>query len=270
MKIMNTMRIMTLVIVFCIALGQSAFGQGNDEDIAMKLANPIAALYLVPLQFNYDENYGVDDKGSRLTLNIQPVLPFSMTEDWNLISRTILPVISQDDVVGNDDQTGLGDTVQSLFFSPVKPTDSGWIWGVGPVFLLPTATDDALGGEKWGAGPTGVALRQTGPWTYGMLANHIWSFAGDDDRADVNATFLQPFISYVTDNAWTFTLQTESTYNWETEKWSVPANAIVSKLVKMGRLPVQLSTGIRYWVDTPDSGPEGVGLRFAMTIMLPK
>lgn len=264
------MKLFFSFVFICILFAQPVFGQNSDEDIAMQLANPIAAVYLVPLQFNYDENYGADDKGSRLTLNIQPVLPFSLTENWNLISRTILPVIYQDDIVDNDDQTGLGDTVQSLFFSPKKPTNSGWILGAGPVFLLPTATDDALGGEKWGAGPTVVALRQVGPCTYGALANHIWSFEGDNNRADVNATFLQPFLSYVTDNAWTYTLLSESTYNWEAEKWNVPIIAIVSKLIKIGKLPVQLAGGVRYWLETPDAGPEGFGLRSTITIMLPK
>ncbi len=111
------------------------------------------------------------------------MIPFSLTEDWNLVSRTIMPVLWQNDVApGVKDRSGLGDTTQSLFFSPKAPTSGGLTWGAGPVFLLPTATDDLLGGDKWGAGPTAVALTQRGPWTVGVLANHIWSFVGDDNR----------------------------------------------------------------------------------------
>jgi len=118
----------------------------------------------MPLQLNFDDNIGPLDQGSRVTLNIQPVIPITLNEDWNLISRTILPVISQKDIFpGSGSQSGLGDTIQSLFFSPAEPTASGWIWGAGPAFLLPTASDDLLGTGKWGAGPTAVALKQQGP-----------------------------------------------------------------------------------------------------------
>jgi len=182
-----------------------------------------------------------------------------------------MPVLWQNDIApGVDGESGLGDITQSLFLSPSKPTSGGLIWGVGPVFLLPTATDDLLGGEKWGAGPTGVALTQRGPWTAGILANHIWSFAGDDNRQDVSTTLLQPFISYVTKTKTTFAVNTESTYDWEGQEWSVPINAVVSQLLKVGKLPVQLGMGVRYWADAPDDGPEGWGARVVLTFLLPK
>jgi len=149
------------------------------------------------MQLNYDDGFGLSDEGNRFLLNIQPVIPISINEDWNMISRTILPLISPDEVIpGTGSQSGLGDVTQSLFFSPKALTASDWTWGVGPALLLPTATDDLLGTEKWSAGPTAVALKQTaGGWTYGALANHLWSVAGDDDRADISSTFLQPFLS---------------------------------------------------------------------------
>ena len=204
-------------------------------------------------------------------MNIQPVVRISIGEDWNMISRTILPVIWQDDVApGAGSQSGIGDIVQSLFFSPKKPTDNGWIWGAGPVFLLPTGSDDLLTADKWGLGPTVVALKQQGPWTYGVLSNHIWSVTGDDDRDDINSTFIQPFLTYTTKNAMSFTVQTESTYDWETEQWAVPLNVLVTRVTKAGKQMFSYGGGVRYWADSTDSGPEGWGVRLIFTLLFPK
>ena len=260
-----------IVVVIAIASNSSLAqeGPGSGADLAKQLSNPVASLISVPFQFNYDTGYGPAD-GDKAYVNVQPVIPISLNEDWNLISRTIVPIAWQNDIAGDSgDQFGLGDIVQSLFFSPKAVGPSGIIWGVGPVALVPTATDPLLGGEKWGIGPTAVVLRQSGGWTYGALANHIWSFAGDDSRANVNATFLQPFITYTTPDAWTFALNTESTYNWTAETWSVPINASVSKLVHFGDQPVSLQAGVRYWAESPASGPEGFGGRLGVTFLFP-
>jgi hypothetical protein len=245
--------------------------QDSAQDLAKKLSNPVAALISLPLQLNYNENIGAADDGSSWTLNVQPVIPFEMNKDWNIISRTILPIVSQDDIFpdsGSD--SGIGDVVQSVFFSPKAPTSGGWIWGAGPVFLLPTGSGDMFTADKWGAGPTAVVLKQDGPWTYGALANHIWSFAGDDDRDDVSATFLQPFLSYTTPKAVTFGVNTESSYDWESEQWTVPLNVTVAKVTKLGGQLISVTGGIRYWVDAPKSGPEGLGYRFAVTLLFPR
>lgn len=260
--------IVTLVAVTVLA--SSASAQDATEDLAKKISNPIASLISVPFQFNYDGGYGPND-GYKAFVNLQAVMPVSLNENWNVISRTILPIVWQHDIAGpSGNQSGLGDLSQSFFFSPKNPTENGIIWGAGPAFLIPTATDDMLGGEKWGAGPTGVALKQVGPWTVGILANHIWSFAGDSDRADINSTFLQPFVSYTTKDAWTFTLNTESTYNWTAHQWSVPVNFTVAKLVVIGKQPISLSAGLRYWLVSPDSGPDGLGFRAGLSLLFPK
>jgi hypothetical protein len=242
----------------------------SAEELAKKLSNPVASLISVPLQFNHDENIGAAD-GRRSFVNVQPVIPISISQDWNLISRTIVPLIDQKDIAGpSGSQSGVGDIVQSLFFSPKAPTASGLIWGAGPVLLLPTATDELLGSEKWGLGPTAVVLTQRGPWTYGALANHIWSVGGKSDRADISATFVQPFLSYTTKSATSFGLNTESTYDWKSNRWTVPINATVGQVLKLGNQLIQVGGGVRYWAQSPASGPEGWGYRIQLTFLFPK
>ncbi len=267
-----------IALACCVLGGPPAWAQdeATEEDeyefnLAQQLSNPVAALISVPLQFNFDRGMGPADDGERFLLNVQPVVPFSLSPKWNLISRTILPVIDQQDVVpGGGSQSGLGDTVQSLFFSPAKPTAGGLIYGVGPVLLLPTATDWRLGTEQWAAGPTGVVLKQQGPWTYGALANHLWSYAGDSERASVNATFVQPFVTYVTSTHTTFAVNTETTYDWNNDQWTVPLNLTVAQLLKVRSQLFQVAFGARYWAEGSDLAPEGWGFRFTTTLLFPR
>ena len=263
-------RISTTIIALSMLTLTSSFAD-EGTDAAKKLANPIAAMISVPFQYNYDSDIGKFDTGSKSVVNVQPVIPISLNDEWNLISRTIMPVVWQDDIfAGAGSQSGIGSITESLWFSPKAPTDDGWIWGAGAVFLLPTATNDLLGGDQWGAGPTAIALKQDGHMTYGGLFNHVWSFA-EDDNAEISSTFIQPFFAYVTDAAVTYSLNTESTYNWETEEWAVPINVAVSKVMKVGNQLISIQGGLRYWaVSDADSSPEGWGARVALTFIFPK
>ena len=175
----------------------------DDTELAKQLSNPVSSLVSVPFQFNYDSGYGPDGNGHRTTVNFQPVVPIRLNDDWNLISRSIVPFIDQSDIRPGTSQSGVGDIVQSFFISPNQRTESGLIWGAGPVFLLPTG-DDGLGADQFAAGLTGVVLKQTGPWTFGVLANHMWDVGGGSDPTDISATFVQPFINYTTPDAVTF------------------------------------------------------------------
>lgn len=241
----------------------------DDADLAQELTNPIADLMTVPIQMSYDENIGPKDEGTKMQTNIQPVIPFDVGDDWILLTRTILPVVQQDKIYpGAGSQSGLGDASVSLFFSPKK--SDGLIWGAGPIVLLPTATDSLLGGEKWGVGPAGIVLKMIGNWTVGGLANHVWSVAGDSNRADISNTFLQPFVAYTWPNKWGVSLQSETTYNWTAEEMSVPVNIAVSKLVFFGKLPVSLQAGTGYWLKSAINGPEGVRFRLQANFVLPK
>ncbi len=242
----------------------------DAASLAKKLSNPVASLISVPFQGNEDIGLGPGGDGDKFTLNIQPVVPISISKDANLIVRTIVPVIYQTDIRGNDQSDfGLGDTVQSFFYSPKKPTSGGIIWGAGPVFLYPTGTSKYTTGKKWGAGPTFVVLKAFGPTTVGLLANHIWSVTGSDSRPSVSSTFLQPFIAYTNKGATTFSLNSESTYNWKSKQWAVPVNALVSQLVRVGKQPVSFGLGGRYYLATPDFGPHW-GMRFVVTLLYPK
>ena len=249
-------------------LAQTQAPAEDAQALAKKLANPISSLISVPFQNNFDFGMGPDKDGFRYTMNFQPVIPVALNKDWNLISRTIVPVIAQDDVVGASTQFGLGDTVQSFFFSPNK--SEPFVWGVGPVLLIPTGTNEVLGTQKFGIGPTVVVLKQQKQWTVGTLFNHVWSVAGKESRADVSSTFLQPFLSYTTKTAWTFTVNTESTYDWKARSWSVPIHLQLTKLVKVGMQPISVGGGLRCWAASAPGGPHWCGFRVIFTPLFPK
>jgi hypothetical protein len=256
-------------LVICVASASSAVAQENEEALAKQLSNPVAALISVPFQLNWDHDFGPDRTGHKFSLNFQPVIPIKLNDDWVAISRTIVPIVDQRvPFIGDGSQSGVGDILQSVFFSPSKPTANGIIWGAGPALLVPTHAD-FISGDKWGLGPTAVILKQESGWTYGILANHIWSVGGSG-TSDISSTFLQPFLSYTTKDAWTFGVNTESTYDWKQEQWTVPVNLTVSKLLRIGKQPLSIGVGARYYADSPSAGPHGWGARLTFTFLFPE
>jgi hypothetical protein len=241
----------------------------EGEALAKKLSNPVSDLVSVPFQFNWAQGVG-PDKDTRLILNVQPVMPFSIDKDWNLITRVIMPYISQPSLgSGTVPASGLSDVVASFFLSPANSEKV--IWGVGPVFSLPSTTEPTLGSGKWSAGPTIVVLKQIGPWTVGALWNQMWSFAGDSTRQDVSQMFTQPFLAYTTKSLVTINLNSEATTNWkaDTDKWTVPINLTFAKLSSFGVFPASYQAGLGWYVAHPQGGPNWQ-LRMALVILLPR
>jgi len=242
----------------------------SSADLAKKLSNPIADLVSLPFQFNWENGIGPLDL-TRYILNIQPVMPFSLNKSTNMIVRVIAPIVSQPapPVPGGAPASGVSDVLTSFFFSPTK---SALVWGIGPVVSVPSTTVPTLGTEKWSAGPTAVVLKQEGGLTYGALVNQVWSFAGNASREDVSQMFLQPFVAYTTQGAWTYTVQSESTANWQIDgdgRWNVPLNVLVAKLSTFGTFPASYLLGGGYFVVHPDNGATWK-IRAAITILMPR
>jgi len=267
------------------AVAESSAEAAEADTLAKQLNNPISSLISVPFQANEDFGYGPTGNGYKFTLNIQPVIPISISKDWNVIVRTILPIVSQHDLFyfanlpknsplqpQNRSQDGLSDTTQSFFFSPKKPGPFGLIWGIGPALLYPTGTNVLLDTGTFSIGPTVVVLKQVGELTAGALMNQLWSVVISEDRKSVSQMFLQPFIAYTTKTHTTFTLSTESTANWNASssdgKWTVPLIFQISQILKVGRQPISIQIGGKYYADTPRYGPDW-GVRFNLTLLYP-
>jgi|SRR5215471_8599919 len=244
-------------------------GGSESRDLATKLSNPISDLVSVPFQFNWEQNVGPSEL-TRLVLNVQPVMPFSVNDRVNLIVRLIAPLISQPPLAdGGVAASGMGDITTSFFVSPSQ--SKRFIWGAGPVFVLPSTSEPTLGSGKWSAGPTEVALKQNGSWTVGALWNQVWSFSGDPARSDVNRMFLQPFVSYQATRTLTLTVQSEMTADWNADqgRWTVPINFVTSKLATFGTFPASYQLGFGAFPVHPDVGPSWK-IRAAIVILMPK
>jgi len=262
--------VLVFLLLNLVNLTGVVYSQEQDKtELAKKTQNPISDLISVPLQNNTDFNFGPDDK-TKNTLNIEPVWPISLNEDWNLITRTIIPVISQPALIPGDDRTnGLGDTTFSAFFSPKD--SKKLVWGAGPIFLLPTATDDVLGSDKWGIGPSVVLLTMPGNWVVGSVFSNIWSVSGSGED-DVNLFTWQYFINYNLSEGWYLTSAPIITSNWEEDsgnKWTVPFGGGVGKIFTVGKQHLNAQVSAYYNVEKPDFGSNWQ-LRIQLQLLFPK
>ncbi|KPK61876.1 MAG: hypothetical protein AMS21_08705 [Gemmatimonas sp. SG8_38_2] len=239
--------------------------QQSAQDLAQKAANPIADLMSIPFQNNTDFGLGEYDR-TRNVLNIQPVIPFA---GGKVITRTIIPFVWLPDITAESGSfsSGLSDILFTAFYVP--PSGS-LMWGLGPVVEFPTG-GASRGSEKWSLGPSGVALLQSGPWTLGILANNVWSFAGDSDAADVNKGLIQYFIVRQLGDGWYVNSAPIITVNWKAEsgqRWVVPFGAGGGKLVFLGKLPINMQSQVYYNVVKPDIGPDWQ-FRVQVQVLLP-
>jgi hypothetical protein len=242
----------------------------DPAELAKKLANPVASLINVPFQNNTDVGIGEDHDGYKNTLLVQPVIPITLSKKLNLITRYIFPVVSQKNITGKGtSQAGLGDATISGFFSPSE-AKNGFVWGVGPVFLVPTATNEFLGGKKFGIGPSALALLQKHGMTIGALASQTWSVAGDEDRSDVNFLFLQPFFNYNWKSGAGLGISGEITQNWEASSTTAYIIPAVSGVTRIGKQIVSLLIGPRIQVASPNGNGADFGIRAQFVLVFPK
>lgn len=256
----------TIAWVTALLLGLSATAQDDATELAKKSQNPIADLISVPIMNNVNFDAGPDDHVQN-TMNIQPVVPSSLGEDWLLINRVIFPLVND---WYDGDTWGLGDIQYQGYFSPKAA--STLTWGIGPVLQFPSATDDLLGTEQWVAGAGAVAVKTQGKWVYGGLINNSWSFAGDDDREDVNLMFIQPFVNYNLGQGLAVGSVPQISANWEaagSDVWTVPLGMQISKVKPIGTLPINWTLGGYYNAAKAEYGADWT-LRLQATIMFPK
>jgi len=247
----------------------SARSRPADEDLAKKSQNPIADLVSVPFQSNTNFNAGPFNRTQEV-LNIQPVVPLHINENWNLIARTIVPVISQPSPIFNSNTNGIGDITEELFVSPVH--SGPLIWGVGPVFTVPSATDPILGQGKVLFGPTIVLLTTPGHWVIGVLANNQWSVGGDPLRRSVNEFLLQPFVNYNLPHGWFLTSSPLMTANWLAapgQQWTVPVGGGLGRVFKLGDQPMSAYVSAYYNAIRPDLAPTWQ-LRAEISLLFPE
>ncbi|WP_458758486.1 transporter [Afipia sp. TerB] len=242
-----------LVAAFC-APSVQALADDKKASLSQQLANPIANLTSVPIQYNALFGAGRGGKGTASVLDIQPVIPFRLNEGWESHHANHPAVNNIFNGMGN--VSGLADTQASLFLSPQEAGPGGLIWGVGTAINIPTATDPLLGTRKWGAGPTAVALIQKGSWTVGTLANQMWTF----DGSDINKSFIQPWVTYELQQGWSVSITSQTSYDWNTRQWTVPLNAGFAKLVNFGQQPVQIQFGGIYMLTASAGAPRRAGL----------
>jgi hypothetical protein len=268
----SAVAVLTVATLCAVAAPVLAQEKLSAEELAKLAQNPVGNLISLPFQNNTNLNYGPLDKTQNI-LNIQPVIPIEVSKDWNVITRTILPVIWNPSLGPNDPSTtGIGDTTFTAFLSPANP--GKLIWGAGPVLQIPTNSNAELGNKNWGLGPSFVVLHldKGDPWVYGVLVNNVWSLSSDERGGSYNNGLIQPFVNYNFKEGFYLTSSPIATVNWKADsgnKWTVPIGGGVGKIFHFGRLPVNTQLSAYYNVVRPDDGPNWQ-IRFQVQLMFPK
>lgn len=243
-----------------------------DDDSLAKLAqNPLSNVITVPFQNNTNLNYGLYNRTQNI-LNIQPVIPLQVNPNVNLITRTILPVLHQPELFQRyGTHNGIGDLNPTFLFTPLL--SKGVIWGLGPTFLIPTASHPELGTSKWGAGPAGVLVVNSGKWVLGAIANNIWSFAGQSNAASVNSLTFQYFINYNLPKGWYLVSAPIVNANWQepsNERWTIPIGGGVGRAFKVGSQPMNINLQyLKNVVNPAFIGPES-SVRCTVQFLFPQ
>ena len=250
----------------------SLAAQQPVEDEATRLAkatqNPVADLVSLPFQFNFNNGGGLDDR-TFFNLNFQPVVPIKgVLENWTIIARTIVPYVNLPS--GPDSRSGgLGDIQEQIFFTPAQ--SGSIIWGVGPIFSIPTATADAVRTGSWAFGPTAVVLTSRGPWVIGGLLNNLWTFSDEGDDTEVNQFLVQPFINYNFGKGWALATAPIITANWDApdgEEWTLPIGAGITKTTVFNGRP--MSVGFQYYHNVEHPTASGANLlRVIVSLLYP-
>jgi hypothetical protein len=275
--------ILSLLATAAVLAPTTTLAEMTAEEIAKATQNPLTAMYSVPIQNNTYFNIGPGDETKNIT-NFQPVIPIDLNDDWTLVTRTIMPITYLPDAlaknpglgIDDDSQFGLGDTTFTAFFTPKNTEEDAWLWGVGPVFYLPTAANDSLGTRKWGAGPATIALKVSGKWVYGALVMNIWSFAGsgqDEGIQKINLLQLQPFLNYNLDDGWFVASVPIITADWEADsdhRWTIPMGGGVGKAIQLGKTPMTAALHAYYNVVTPDDYGETWQMRIQLQFLFPR
>ncbi len=262
-------RVVAVALTVGLLATTSALAQQKTEDLAKAAQNPVAAMISVPFQNNTNFNVGPFNRAQDI-LNIQPVIPITLNPDWNLISRSIIPLMLQPSPTTDSSLFGLGDISETLFLSPAHP--GSIIWGIGPAVTFPTATNSILGTGKWLAGPSAVALVTPGHWVIGALISNQWSFAGDSNRSSVNTGLIQPFINYNFSEGWYATFSPVMTVNWNApsgQQWTVPIGGGIGRVFRVGKQPLNAQVAGYYNVVRPD-GAADWQLRLQLSLLFPR
>jgi len=261
-----------VLLAALLAASASAYAEMSAEELAKLAQNPVGNVISLPFQNDTNLNFG-PEKGTQNILNVQPVVPISINEEWNIITRTIVPIISMPSLgPGIDSQSGVGDTVFTAFVSPARP--GHWIWGAGPVVQVPTNSDEKLGNGNWGLGPSFVVLHldHGSPWVYGALVNNVWSLTSSREGGAYNNGLIQPFVNYNFKGGFYLTSAPILTVDWKAdsgERWTIPIGGGVGKIFHLGKLPVNAQISAYYNVERPEYGANWQ-IRAQVQLMFPK